>query len=57
MSQKPAGEAQKGKLVLSSQDMKKICKLIENIRYGSVTLVIQDGRVVQLDINEKMRLV
>lgn len=26
------------------------------IRYGTVTLVIQDGRVIQIDKNEKIRL-
>lgn len=29
---------------------------ISEIRYGSVTLVIQDGHVVQIDKSEKMRL-
>lgn len=26
------------------------------IRFGTVTLVIQDGRVIQIDKNEKIRL-
>jgi len=26
------------------------------IRYGTVTLVIQDGKVIQIDRNEKIRL-
>lgn len=29
---------------------------IREIRYGSVTLVIQDGHVVQIDKSEKVRL-
>ncbi|MBE0502146.1 MAG: YezD family protein [Desulfuromonadales bacterium] len=29
---------------------------IKEIRYGSVTLVIQDGHVVQIDKSEKVRL-
>lgn len=29
---------------------------IENIEYGSVTVVIQDSRIVQLETNEKTRL-
>jgi hypothetical protein len=29
---------------------------ISEIRYGSVTLVIQDGHVVQIDKSEKVRL-
>ncbi len=29
---------------------------LEAIRFGTVTLVIQDGRVIQIDKNEKIRL-
>lgn len=30
---------------------------LSGIRFGSVTLVIQDGRVIQIDKSEKIRLV
>ncbi|MHB1167533.1 MAG: DUF2292 domain-containing protein [Carboxydocellales bacterium] len=30
--------------------------LISSISFGSITLVIQDGWVIQIDKNEKMRL-
>lgn len=29
---------------------------LSSIRFGTVTLVIQDGRVVQVDKNEKIRI-
>ena len=29
---------------------------LESIRFGTVTLVVQDGRVVQVEKNEKIRL-
>lgn len=29
---------------------------LREIRYGAVTLVIQDGRVIQIDKSEKIRL-
>ena len=29
---------------------------LTSIRFGTVTLVVQDGRVIQVDKNEKMRL-
>jgi hypothetical protein len=29
---------------------------LESIRFGTVTLVVQDGRVIQVDKNEKIRL-
>lgn len=41
---------------LSATDFEKLLELIKPIKYGSVTLVIQDGRVVQIDKNEKVRL-
>lgn len=29
---------------------------IESIRYGTITIIIQDGVVIQLEKNEKIRL-
>ena len=34
----------------------KIRETLKAIRYGTVTLVIQDGQVIQIDKNEKIRL-
>ncbi len=36
---------------------RKIRDALVSIRYGTVTLVVQDGRVIQLDKSEKIRLV
>lgn len=36
--------------------LEKIKEEIEKIKYGSVTAVIQDGKVVQVDTNTKIRL-
>ncbi len=33
-----------------------IREALKAIRYGTVTLVIQDGRVIQIDKSEKIRL-
>lgn len=30
--------------------------MIEKIKYGSVTLIIQDGVIIQVDKNEKIRM-
>ncbi len=35
---------------------RKIREALTAIRYGTVTLVVQDGRVIQLDKSEKIRL-
>jgi hypothetical protein len=41
---------------ISNEDLEKLLELLTTIRYGSVTLIVQDGKVVQIDRNEKMRL-
>jgi hypothetical protein len=33
-----------------------VTRLLNSIRYGSITLVIQDGRIIQVDSQEKIRL-
>ncbi|ADC50923.1 MULTISPECIES: YezD family protein [Alkalihalophilus] len=30
--------------------------MLKNLQYGSVTIVVQDGKIVQLEKNEKQRL-
>jgi len=35
---------------------RRINQALREIRYGTVTLVIQDGRVIQIDKSEKIRL-
>lgn len=35
---------------------REIREALVSIRFGTVTLVVQDGRVIQLDKNEKIRL-
>lgn len=41
---------------VSVEELNKIKQLIESIRYGSVTVVVQDGKVIQIEKNEKIRL-
>lgn len=36
--------------------LENVRKLVNSIQYGSVTLVIQDNYVVQIERNEKIRL-
>lgn len=41
----------------SAELERRIRTVLNEIRYGTVTLVIQDGKVIQIDKNEKIRLV
>ena len=45
-----------GSRSISNEDIKKLLELLENIRFGSITLVIQNNKVVQIEKNEKVRL-
>lgn len=42
---------------LWSRDLERLVRdSLQSIRFGTVTLVVQDGRVVQVDKNEKIRI-
>ncbi|MCI1944817.1 YezD family protein [Clostridium luticellarii] len=45
-----------GKNQISEQYIKKILESLKSISYGSITLVIQDGIVIQIETKEKIRL-
>lgn len=34
---------------------RKLARYIKEIRHGSVTVIIQDGKIVQIEKNEKVR--
>ncbi|MCL7747138.1 YezD family protein [Halalkalibacter alkaliphilus] len=44
----------------SEQEFQRISKqlqeLLKDLKYGSVTLIVQDGKVIQLEKNEKVRI-
>ena len=42
--------------MLTEAQLKKIQDTVREIRYGTVTLVIQDGKLIQIDRSEKIRL-
>lgn len=41
---------------ISEKDLKKIQEFIESIEFGSVSIIIQNGKIVQIEKNEKVRL-
>ncbi len=52
LSDKIVGE---NKTIISEECLEKMFELLRTIRYGSVTLVVQDGIVIQIERNEKIR--
>jgi len=41
---------------MSKSELAAIKEMIETIKYGTVSVVIQDGKIVQIEKNEKIRL-
>lgn len=48
-----SGETEKD---FNDQHMEEIRKAIGEIQYGSVSIIIQDGKIVQIDKTEKRRV-
>lgn len=46
----------KEKRKVSAEELDKITRFIEDIEFGSVTIVVQNGIIVQIEKNEKLRL-
>lgn len=44
------------KEIIENKKLQEILKMAEQIRYGSITLIIQDGVIIQVDKNEKIRM-
>lgn len=44
------------KHVLDSSHLDLLEKLISDMKFGSITLIIQDGKIVQIDKSEKYRV-
>ncbi|SFU52604.1 Uncharacterized small protein [Clostridium sp. DSM 8431] len=42
--------------VLNGNNIEILKDILSNIKYGTVTLVIQDNVLIQIDKNEKIRL-
>lgn len=39
-----------------NQVSERLKAMLDDLRYGSITLVVQDGKVIQIEKNEKVRL-
>ena len=44
------------KQVLDSSHLGTLEELLSDMKYGSITLVIQDGKIVQIDKTDKYRI-
>lgn len=44
------------KSAISDSHLDQIRKMAETMRYGSINLIFQDGKLVQIDRSEKIRI-
>ena len=56
MLQEKENRAHPEKQAITELQLQQIRQLAETIRYGSITLVFQDGVLIQIDKNEKIRI-
>ena len=43
--------------VLKPEQLEELQKIISSVKYGSVTLIIQDGVLLQIEKNEKIKII
>ncbi|CAM2077416.1 MAG: DUF2292 domain-containing protein [uncultured Clostridium sp.] len=41
---------------LSNESLNVILNILNEIKYGTLTLVVQDGKVIQIERSEKIRV-
>jgi hypothetical protein len=42
---------------LSEGEVKQLKEIVASLKHGSINLIIQNGKIVQIEKNEKIRLV
>ncbi len=42
-------------MTVSGDELRTIQEMIESVRYGTICVIIQDGKIVQIEKNEKIR--
>jgi|MTBAKSStandDraft_2_1061841.scaffolds.fasta_scaffold30509_3 hypothetical protein len=47
---------EKDNFINNKKELEKIIKLIDTIKFGSIQIIIQDGKIIQYEINEKYRI-
>jgi hypothetical protein len=59
MAEEPAASTELDALDLSDEEkavLAKVADVLRRINFGTVVLVVQDGKVVQIEMAEKFRL-
>ncbi len=49
-------EEQRKKTDILERDLEQVIEMVQTVRYGSVTIIIQDHKIMQIEKNEKIRM-
>lgn len=49
-------ERKDDKSALDNSHLQIIADMLKDIRYGSVNIIVQDGKIIQIDKTEKVRI-
>lgn len=48
--------SEQSKVPISKEDIDKLYEMAKTLKFGSITLVFQDGKLIQIEKNEKVRV-
>lgn len=43
-------------MAISKDELITIKTMIESVKYGTISVIVQDGKIIQVEKNEKIRL-
>lgn len=49
-------EKEKKQKILDSSNIRKLEEILQNVKFGSVTIFMQNGKIVQIEKTEKYRM-
>lgn len=41
---------------LSAENLQTLEKMLSDMKFGSITIIVQDGKIIQIDKTEKVRV-
>jgi hypothetical protein len=47
---------EQSKVPISKEDIEKLYEMSKSLKYGSITLIFQDSKLIQIEKNEKVRV-
>lgn len=48
--------AEKNETALSAENLATLEKMLSDMKFGSITIIVQDGKIIQIEKTEKVRM-